>query len=125
MALQAHLPTQAGQGLAGALGVISHQGGGFSVLRAQYAETTTLGTDYPERAREALACLGWQVSLERHPDGADTLKVAANGAPDVAMIVQQLVQAGSKIYHASLEQPTLEDIFLKMTTENGPSGGQK
>ncbi len=93
-------------------------------LRAQYAETTTLVTDYPERARDALARLGWQVALECRTDGAYHLRVTANGAPDVAMMVQQLVQAGSKIYHASLEKPTLEDIFLKITTEPAPAEGE-
>ncbi len=92
-------------------------------LRARYAETTTFVTDYPERARETLAHFGWQVTLEQVPDRGHSLKVIANGAPDVAMMVQQLVQAGSKVYHASLEKPTLEDIFLKMTAENSPLGG--
>jgi ABC-2 type transport system ATP-binding protein len=87
-------------------------------LRARYAETITLITNYPERARDTLAHLGWKVSMECQPNGPDRLKVEANGAPDVALIIQQLVQAGTKIYHASLEKPSLEDIFLKITTPN-------
>lgn len=87
-------------------------------LRARYAETTTLITDDPERARDALAHLGWKVSMERQPNGPDRLKVETNDAPDVALIIQQLVQVGTQIYHASLEKPSLEDIFLKITTPN-------
>jgi ABC-2 type transport system ATP-binding protein len=87
-------------------------------LRAQYAETTTLLTDRPEQARETLARLGWQVSLDGSSNRVGAIKVDANGQADVALIIQQLVQAGTKIYHASLEKPSLEDIFLMLTTSN-------
>ncbi len=89
-------------------------------LRARYAETTTLVTDRPEQAREALARLGWKATLTGSLDGRGALQVEANGEPDVALIVQHLVQAGIKIYHASLEKPSLEDIFLKITAPNKP-----
>jgi ABC-2 type transport system ATP-binding protein len=91
-------------------------------LRASYADTAALETDYPEHACETLAKMGWQVNLEHPSDGPELLRVSANGPSDVAVMVQQLVQAGNRIYHASLEKPSLEDIFLKLTTDTGSIG---
>ncbi len=87
-------------------------------LRAQYAETINLVSDCPEQALNTLARSGWKASLVGQPNGRGALKVEASGEPDVANVVQQLVQAGAKIYHVSLEKPSLEDIFLKLTTTN-------
>jgi len=96
--------------------------GTASDLSARYAETASFVTDHPQRSRLTLESFGWQVTLEHSPDGEDCLKVTTNGEPDVAVIVQQLVQAGDKIYYASLEKPMLEDIFLSMTNETKNTG---
>jgi len=44
--------------------------------------------------------------------------VQVNGLSDAAMLNMQLVQAGINVYHLSLEQPSLEDIFLTLTGSN-------
>ncbi len=82
-------------------------------LRAQYADQARIIPDRPAFAREVLSRLGWRIRVDE--EDANQLAVESNGAPDVALIVQQLVEAGVKVYHASLEQPSLEDIFLKIT----------
>ena len=72
--------------------------------------------DRPEAAREALRLAGWQAA---HGNGArngdHTLRVAANGEADAALLLKQLVLAGHNVYHAALAQPSLEDIFLQLT----------
>jgi ABC-2 type transport system ATP-binding protein len=85
-------------------------------LHAQFSETALLMTSEPRQACDALLHLGWRAELDAQPESHGCLKVPASGEPDLALIVQQLVQAGIKVYHASLERPSLEDIFLKMTT---------
>ncbi len=86
-------------------------------LRAEYAESAALITDQPEQAQVTLARYGWKFAVDGPVNGRVHLNVEANGEPDVALIVQQLVQSGTNVYHASLEKPTLEDICLKMTTK--------
>lgn len=84
-------------------------------LRAEYADTARLITDRPDAASEILTRLGWKVALEQGSDAVTVLNVEINGQPDVALIVQHLVTAGIHIYHASQSQPSLEEIFLKLT----------
>lgn len=88
-------------------------------LRAQYSDNARLATDSPQRSQELLARLGWQVTTSEVDD--HSLSVEVNGQPDVALIVQQMVQAGIHVYHASLEQPSLESIFLKLTRPANPA----
>ncbi len=87
-------------------------------LSAQFTETARLVTDQPEQARETLAQFGWKAAFVEPPNGRGTLSVEANGEPDVALMVDRLVRAGNKVYHASLEKPSLEELFLKITTAN-------
>ena len=58
-------------------------------------------------------------------NGNHQLVVEVNGQSDVAMINAQLVRAGVNVFHLNLEQPSLEDIFLKLTEEQGTQGGSK
>ena len=81
-------------------------------LRAQYHDYATLTTDRMEDSRQLLLQSGWQAAhLENHH-----LTVSVNGASDLALINSQLVRAGHQVYHLNLAQPTLEDIFLTLTT---------
>lgn len=104
------------------IGIIQHGSlvfqGHSDDLRSRFCETVRLTTDRPPQAQQLLGQLGWQVKAPCD----HTLQVKANGAADVAVLVTQLVQAGLKIYHASLEKPSLEDIFLQLT-HSEPTGG--
>jgi hypothetical protein len=44
------------------------------------------------------------------------LTVSANGLSDAAAINACLVGKGINVYHLQLEQPTLEDLFIKLTS---------
>jgi ABC-2 type transport system ATP-binding protein len=80
-------------------------------LRARYQDQVSLVADRQDEAQRLLTAAGWSVSH----NGNHHLKVKVNGASDAAMLNAQLVQAGLNVYHLSLEQPSLEDIFLALT----------
>jgi ABC-2 type transport system ATP-binding protein len=86
-------------------------------LHAEMEEQVVLGVDQPERAKLLLEQAGWTA----HGNGGQRVTVAANGRSDTAMINSRLVQEGVNVFHLSLEQPTLEDIFMALTnhTEGG------
>jgi lantibiotic transport system ATP-binding protein len=85
-------------------------------LRASYQEQVQLTTDQLPESHRFLERAGWPVS----DSGNHHLNVKVNGASDAALINQQLVQAGHQVYHLSLAQPSLEDIFLTLTTARIP-----
>jgi lantibiotic transport system ATP-binding protein len=92
-------------------------------LRAQYQDHVALGVDQPELARALLARNGWQVSRNGATAGSLSngyLRVAANGQADAGLLATQLVQAGLRVHHVSLEQPSLEDVFLQLTQTGLP-----
>jgi ABC-type uncharacterized transport system ATPase subunit len=76
-------------------------------------EHVVLQVDRPKQAESALRGAGWTV----HRNGGHRLTVAANGRSDAAMINAQLVREGVNVYHLGLEQPTLEDIFITLTSD--------
>ena len=80
-------------------------------LQSQLHEVVSLQVDLPEEARKVLVESGWQVTR----NGNRRLVVTANGSSDAAILNTQLMEAGIKVYHLSLERPSLEDIFLKLT----------
>lgn len=82
-------------------------------LQAQLNESVVVSVDQPEKAKSVLAQAGWTVQL----NGSQKLYVEANGQSDAAMINGQLLEAGVSVYQVSLEHPSLEDIFLKVTSE--------
>jgi ABC-type multidrug transport system ATPase subunit len=87
-------------------------------LHAQMEEHIVLGVDQPEKAGAVLKQSGWTARR----NGGHRLTVAANGRSDAAMLNAQLVREGLNVYHLSLEQPTLEDIFMALT--NRAEGGK-
>jgi ABC-type multidrug transport system ATPase subunit len=116
--LSSHLLAEVEQ-VATHIGII-HQGkllfqGQLDELHAQMEGQIVLGVDQPERARQALAQEGWTV----RNNGGHRLTVSANGQSDAAMINAHLVRDGVNVYHLSIEQPTLEDMFLTMTGNGG------
>jgi ABC-type multidrug transport system ATPase subunit len=80
-------------------------------LRARYQDQVSLVADRLDEAQRVLAAAGWSVAHNANHH----LIVKANGASDAAMLNTQLVRAGINVYHLSLEQPSLEDIFLALT----------
>jgi len=93
--------------------------GTLSDLHAQMEEQVVLGVDQPEKAKLLLEEAGWTAHKN---GGGHRVTVAANGRSDAAMISAQLVHGGVNLFHLSLEQPTLEDIFMTLT--NGQEGGR-
>ena len=87
-------------------------------LHAQMEEQVVLGVDQPEKAKHLLEEAGWTAHKN---GGGHRVTVAANGRSDAAMINAQLVRSGVNLFHLSLEQPTLEDIFMTLT--NDAEGG--
>ena len=82
-------------------------------LQAQLNEFVIVSVDQPEKAKAVLAQAGWNVQR----NGSQKLYVDANGQSDAALINTQLLGAGVSVYQISLERPSLEDIFLKLTGE--------
>jgi ABC-type multidrug transport system ATPase subunit len=80
-------------------------------LRARYQDHVSLVTDRLQETEQFLTKSGWPVTH----GGNRHLMVQVNGLSDAAMLNAQLVQAGINVYHLSLEQPSLEDIFLALT----------
>lgn len=83
-------------------------------LQAQLNPQVKLGVDRPDEAARILTQAGWSV----RSNGGRQLCVAVNGQSDVAMINAQLTGGGVNVFQLSLEQPSLEDIFLELTMNN-------
>jgi ABC-2 type transport system ATP-binding protein len=83
-------------------------------LQAQLNPQVKLGVDRPDEAARVLKQAGWSV----RPNGGNRLCVTVNGQSDVAMINAQLTGGGVNVFQLSLEQPSLEDIFLELTMDN-------
>ena len=90
-------------------------------LRAEMQLQVKIGVDQPDLARQTLAQNGWSVTS----NGSDKLAVQANTRSDAAMITAQLREAGINVYHVSLEQPSLEDMFLDLTKSAGTSRSER
>lgn len=112
--LSSHILSEVEQ-VATHIGII-HKGrllfqGTLDELQVQRQEHVTLSVDEPEVAMRVLTEAGWTVRRrENH-----RLAVAANGHPDAARINALLVRQGLDVFYLSLEQPSLEDNFLKLT----------
>jgi ABC-type multidrug transport system ATPase subunit len=122
--LSSHLLSEVEQ-VATHIGII-HQGqmlfqGTPDELQAQLADHVTIEVDQPDVALRLLSQAGWT----SRRDGNHRLVVEVNGQSDVAMLNAHLVRAGVNVFHLNLKQPSLEDIFLKLTEEQDPQGGSK
>ena len=74
-----------------------------------------IGADPVGRANDLLNQRGW--SVDRLMDSF--LSVAVKGPEDPAMINSLLVNGGVMVFHLSVEQPSLEDIFMGLTDGKG------
>jgi len=82
-------------------------------LQSQLQETVVLSVDQVGLASRLLEQAGWQVKR----NGNQKLIVSANGSSDAAMINSQLITQGIQVFQVSLERPSLEDIFLTLTSD--------
>jgi ABC-2 type transport system ATP-binding protein len=112
--LSSHLLAEVEQ-VATHIGILQHGRlrfqGTLDALHAHVENRVTLGVDQPERATAALRRAGWAA----HRNGNGHIWAAVNGKADAALVNAQLVREGINIYHLSIGQPTLEDIFLQVT----------
>lgn len=87
--------------------------GTLASLQAQRESHLLVGVRSPVDAVRYLNQSGWAaVQQNGH------VKVRAHDPADVALINAALVKQGMHVHHLSLEQPTLEEVFLQMTGEN-------
>lgn len=112
--LSSHLLTEVEQ-IATHIGII-HQGhlcfqGTPDELHTRMEKQVVLDVDQPQYGKSMLEQAGWTV----RDNGGHRLTVVANGKSDAAMINAQLVEQDINVYHLALQQPTLEDMFMKLT----------
>lgn len=120
--LSSHLLGEVEQ-IASHIGII-HEGrllfqGPLTELQTKQQTQLIVGVKQLDAASESLAKAGWNV--HRSIDG--TLSVAARTADDAAKINKLLVDQRLDVFHIALAQPSLEDIFLTLTTT--PAAGRK
>ncbi len=96
--------------------------GGVEELLRQHTDRTWIRLDKPEHARAIMDSMGCEarpveaaeLAAAESPSDAAWLEVAA--APDdTARLIEQLVNAGIRIYAAEVKKPTLEQLFLGLT----------
>lgn len=80
-------------------------------LRSRFQDNVSVVTDRLDETCAFLKNAGWQAVHQTNHH----LTIPVNGLSDAALINAQLVQAGHQVYQISLEQPSLEDIFLSLT----------
>jgi len=91
--------------------------GTLDSLHAQRESHLVIGVPQPEQAMQILQASGWSASREN-----GHVKVLAHSTADAAAINAALLHNGQMVYHLSLEQPSLEELFLQMTATNAPTG---
>jgi ABC-2 type transport system ATP-binding protein len=113
--LSSHLLSEVAQ-VATHIGIVGHGQllfqGTPEALHAQLEDRVALGVDRPDEAERSLSRAGWAV----HQNGTGHLHVTVNGRSDVTLINTQLVQEGFNVFHVNLERPSLEDVFLRLTS---------
>ena len=82
-------------------------------LHARYSPWLELRSDRPEETSQVLTRLGWKHQPLNHVGAL----VEINGEADAAFITWLLVREGINLYHLAVRQPSLEEIFLSLTTE--------
>lgn len=115
--LSSHLLSEVEQ-IASHIGII-HEGkllfqGSLAELQTRQQTQLILGVKQIETAIDRLANAGWNV--QRSADGM--LSVAAKTSEDAIGINKLLVDHRLDVFHIALAQPSLEHIFLTLTTTN-------
>ena len=113
--LSSHLLSEVEQ-IAGHIGII-HEGkllfqGPLAELQTRQQTQLVLGVKQIETAVECLTKVGWDV----HRTDEGMLHIPAATADAAARINRLLVDHRVDVFHVALAQPSLEDIFLTLTT---------
>jgi ABC-2 type transport system ATP-binding protein len=99
------------------IGIVNHGKrlfqGTLASLQAQRQNVLVLGVHQPEEALRFLQHSGWKARREN-----GHLEVVAQSRADVAAINTSLVQQGLHVYQLTLQQPSLEEMFLQMTGDS-------
>lgn len=113
--LSSHLLSEVEQ-VATHIGIV-HRGkllfeGTLTDLEAHREKHVALRVDRPDDAEMALTEAGWHIHQAN-----GHLRISAATQDEVAAINRLLVGQGVNVYHLSLEQPSLEETFLKLTDD--------
>lgn len=113
--LSSHLLSEVEQ-IASHIGII-HEGkllfqGPLTELQTKQQTKLIVGVKQIDAASDTLTKAGWNV----HRTVEGMLSVAAKTADDAAKINKLLVDQRLDVFHIALAQPSLEDIFLTLTT---------
>lgn len=113
--LSSHLLSEVEQ-IASHIGII-HEGkllfqGPLTELQTKQQTQLIVGVKQIDAASDILTRAGWNV----HRSVEGMLSVAAKTADDAAKINKLLVDQRLDVFHIALAQPSLEDIFLTLTT---------
>ena len=116
--LSSHLLSEVEQ-IAGHIGII-HEGkllfqGPLSELQTKQQTQLMVGVKQLDAASDCLTRAGWNV--RRSVDGM--LSVAAKTSDDAISVNRLLLDHRLDVFHIALAQPSLEDIFLTLTTNHG------
>lgn len=121
--LSSHLLSEVEQ-VATHIGIIDHGQllfqGPAEALHAELGQRVTLAVDRPAKALQILHEAGWQA----RGDDAEFVHLEVNGRSDAAMVNALLVARGLNVYHLSVAQATLEDMFLSLTTQDRRQAGR-
>jgi len=111
--LSSHLLNEVEQ-VADFVGII-HEGhlmfqGSLAELRERQNRELKLGVRQADKALEFLS----SADLDARIVGQDVISIQ-EAAIDASQVIRMLVESGYEVFHASLEQESLEDIFLSLT----------
>ncbi|HUT20287.1 MAG TPA: ATP-binding cassette domain-containing protein [Anaerolineae bacterium] len=116
--LSSHLLSEVEQ-VATHIGIIHHGQllfqGPTDGLRAELGERVTVAVDRPAQALQILHKAGWHARR----NGGEELHLEVNSRSDAAMLNALLVHQGLNVFHLSVAQATLEDVFLNLTQQSG------
>jgi lantibiotic transport system ATP-binding protein len=119
--LSSHLLGEVEQ-IAGHIGII-HEGkllfqGPLTELQTKQQTQLIAGVKQIDAAIECLTKNGWNVQLSDE----GMLSITASSADDAAKVNKLLVDHRLDVFHIALAQPSLEDIFLTLTTAQAAGG---
>lgn len=117
--LSSHLLSEVEQ-IAGHIGII-HEGkllfqGPLSELQTRQQAQLILGVKQVDAAVEYLTKAGWDVQRSTDDMLSGMLNVGAKTSDDAIRVNKLLVDHRLEVFHVALAQPSLEDIFLTLTT---------
>lgn len=120
--LSSHLLSEVEQ-IASHIGII-HEGkllfqGPLAELQTKQQTQLIVGVKQLDAAIDCLTKAGW--SVQRTVDG--TLSISAKTSDDAINVNRFLVDHRLDVFHIALAQPSLEDIFLTLTTN--PTAGRR